>query len=404
MKPCALLSVALCAGVLAGAGHACLNDRDSDLLEKEGRSLPGAMQVITGRFERNPPLFFEMRLQRVASQLKKKPHSLPLYDDAAVASDRLGRSDEALAWMEKKHAQLLQRKPFEQLDAKNAVDKTLREQWYRYYANTGTFRAHRWIAAGANRASIREMKQAAGDIATAIKIKPNAHFGREKYQLMAMKWIIAPPQNKQPRPTLLGLNQSLASAFSGNLPGAENELQHRGLTDAVQGLTGLVVLGNAWESLDVFLALREPLQLQGKGSLAELARLRSIELMHQGKRSLDLSTSNADLMNGFKNSMSRPVPYSSQQIQEIYTRLRTEANEYQQKRTAYMMARLEQGQHPDSHSAFWSEWQDAGPPAPVPFTFWEKHGSAMTIIAVALLGSLVMLFQVRRRYAAPARA
>jgi hypothetical protein len=127
MKRVALLSAAICIGALSSAATACLNDRDT--LAQEARGLPDALQVVTGRFERNPPLFYEMRLKRVATQLKGDPSQLELYDDAAVASDRLGRSDEAIRWIELKRKQLA---PF------NAKDKMLREHWYRYYANGGT--------------------------------------------------------------------------------------------------------------------------------------------------------------------------------------------------------------------------------------------------------------------------
>ena len=48
---------------------------------------------------------------RVTAQLETHPEDLAAYDDAGVACDRLGRGDEAIAWMEKKRAQL------ERLDA-----------------------------------------------------------------------------------------------------------------------------------------------------------------------------------------------------------------------------------------------------------------------------------------------
>ena len=45
------------------------------------------------------------------AHLQSHPEDLAAYDDAGVACDRLGRGDEAIAWMEKKRAQL------EKLDA-----------------------------------------------------------------------------------------------------------------------------------------------------------------------------------------------------------------------------------------------------------------------------------------------
>ena len=43
------------------------------------------------------------------------------------------------------------------------------------------------------------------------------------------------------------------------------------IADAVEGLSGLIVLGNAWESVDIFHALSYALQIDGRSSLAQLA-------------------------------------------------------------------------------------------------------------------------------------
>jgi hypothetical protein len=51
----------------SGTACACLWDRDTLAMEAEG--LPDIINTIAGRFERNPSLFYEMRLQRTAAQL-----------------------------------------------------------------------------------------------------------------------------------------------------------------------------------------------------------------------------------------------------------------------------------------------------------------------------------------------
>src|SRR5690242_9773526 len=93
------LLAAACAIAPAGA---CLWDRDT--LEHEGGKMPDGVQTIVGWFDRNPPLFYEMRLARVTNELRVSPDRLDLYDDAAVAADRLGRDDEAVALMGRKRA------------------------------------------------------------------------------------------------------------------------------------------------------------------------------------------------------------------------------------------------------------------------------------------------------------
>ena len=66
--------------------------------------------------------------------------------------------------------------------------------------------------------------------------------------------------------------------------------------DAIRGLAGLIVLGNAWESVDVFNALDVGLQHDslgyakeregGRNTLAYLAWLRCRELIDSGKSSI----------------------------------------------------------------------------------------------------------------------
>jgi hypothetical protein len=173
---------------------ACLWDRDTPAEERSG--MPEVVAALTGRFQRNPPLYYQMRLARVALQLRSHPGDLAAYDDAGVACDRLGISDEAISWMDRKRVEL------EKLDASRP---DVREHLYRYHANLGTFLVHRWMSQGADRARIDEVESACDEIAKALEINPDAHYGREKYQLQAMKWIVEPPRtdNSQALPNFL---------------------------------------------------------------------------------------------------------------------------------------------------------------------------------------------------------
>ena len=203
--------------------NACLWDRGT--LYAESRGLPNLASVIVGRFERNPPAYYEIRLQRVADEIGTNPERLDLYDDAAVACDRLGRPDEAISWMAKKKQQL------------DKFRTSNEEHSYRYYANLGTFYAHRWFREKDPEKT--DMKEAGRLISKAIEINPDAHFGRERYQLLAIYWILDSPTIKGGYyiPTVLhGLNW---------------DHKH----DAIEGLAGLIVLGAAWESVDSFRCL-----------------------------------------------------------------------------------------------------------------------------------------------------
>jgi len=127
-----ITAFAAISSVLAVTVHACLWDRDT--LAAEAKGLPGITEIITGRFDRFPPLYYEMRLERVSGQLVYELDNLDLYDDAGVACDRLGRSDEAIGWMGRK---------FEAMDRLEAEGLDVGEHRYRYLANLGTFYIHR---------------------------------------------------------------------------------------------------------------------------------------------------------------------------------------------------------------------------------------------------------------------
>ena len=317
---------------------ACLWDRDTPV--DEARGLPEVVAVLTGRFERNPPLFYEMRLERVTDHFVSHPEGLAAYDDAGVACDRLGRGDEAISWMEKKRAQL---------DGLDAARPEVKEQLYRYHANLGTFIVHRWVRQGADRTKIGEVKAARDEIARALEINPNAHFGREKYQLRALEWIVNPPKTEgwQDLPNLLGWSFD-------DIYGQQTD--PKDAHDAVRGLAGLVVLGNAWESVDVFHALNVALQRDsvgyergrdgGRNTLAYLAWLRCRELIDAGKGSM---LPDAPKGEALKTMLPRPDFVEADKLLDpAFVELRAEADAWQAARIAFMTRRLKEGRHPDT--------------------------------------------------------
>ena len=266
--------IALLLGLPLSAA-ACLWDRDTPAEEALG--MPEVVLAITGRFDRNPPLFYHRRLTRVADHLRCHPEDLGAYDDAGVACDRLGLGDEAITWMERKQVRM---------EAIDDSDPGRDVQRYRYHANLGTFLVHRWLRRGADRAKIDEVVAARDEIAEALQINPDAHHGRERYQLRALEWIIDPPEviESAELPNLLGWS-------FGDIYGSETDPEDA--HDAVRGLAGLIVLGDAWESVDVFHALNVALQRDsvrydrgregGRNTLAYFAWLRCRELIDVGQ-------------------------------------------------------------------------------------------------------------------------
>ncbi len=339
--------LACCLG--ATPALACINDRDTLAAEVAaqkggGDGLPPVVRAITGHFDRNPPLYYSMRLKRVAAQLQQDPKRLELYDDAGAACDRLGRSQEAIGWMGKKKRQL------ETL----ALDpQTRREHLYRYLANAGTFHGHLWLRQGANRSNTTELKTGHDMIARAVQIKPKAHFGRERYQLELMNWILNPPL-PQPKEyhavDFLGLSKL-------NQDDNQDRLKSSAFPDALTGLTGLIVLGDAWASFDVYHALMQAIGAQGNSTLAHFAGERCRELLDNGRKSLSphFDSKGSGLLWWTLNY--GQTLESSTDIRRKYFELRADAASYQEARFIYMADKMRVGQHPDTHPSFWAGWK-----------------------------------------------
>jgi tetratricopeptide (TPR) repeat protein len=340
---------------------ACLWDYDT--LAQESAGLPDVKAVIAGGFPRNPPLYYEMRLERVTKLLADNPDDLDAYDAAAVSCDRLGRSDEAIEWMAKKLAAM----------DRMGYDSAAHEQpnhRYRYLANLGTFHAHRWFKNGANREDMADMERGRDLIKQAIEENPNAHFGREKYQLMIMDWVIALRPFDEPvthedgtayprheLPLCLGVDRRELWRVRDD----DSQLDKLGLTGAIDGLSGLITMGAAWESVDVFHALAAAIQITGRSSLAVLAMERCRELIKAGKTSV---VPNAPTGEELFALISKPdddralyghlIKDGTGQIDSAYKQLRNDADTWHQNRTKHMLAQLQKGLHPDTHSDFWS--------------------------------------------------
>ncbi|MGV3722192.1 MAG: hypothetical protein ACO1SX_14890 [Actinomycetota bacterium] len=336
------LLLTLMLALLAAPARACL--WDSDTLEAESKGMPGVVDVITGRFHRNPPLYYELRIRRATVELNESPANLEAFDDLAVAYDRLGKGAEAIAAMEAKR---------KALDRMPAGDAEVRKHHYRYLANQGTFWAHRWFREGADRKRPEMLRRGRDLIRQAIELNPNAHFGREKYQLRALEWILDPAD----QPNLLGLNSPVHAARP------FGHLASLGMGDAVTGLSGLIVLGNAWESVDVFEALTAALHCEGQSSLAYLARLRIAELAAQGKHSI-FTVAAADTAAADDGLRHAPGLTESQtaELRSEFQRLRNAAEAQERKRTEFMLGRLRAGRHPDTDPTFWSGYQEPGKP------------------------------------------
>jgi hypothetical protein len=222
---------------------ACLNDRDT--LADEAKKNRDVLTTLVGGFERNPPLYYQMRIKRIEGDLKSNPKLLSEYDDIAVANDRIGNDDDAIKWIEAK------KKLLGPLDLKNETSK---DEWYRYYANCGTFWVHRWARQGAKGDKIQDVVHGRDLIRHALQINPNAHFGREKYQEMVMSWLVDANKGVLADQATGRSSESLALYVEMilNRQGGDFRAKTR---EAIVGLSGLIRLGGAWQSADVYWAI-----------------------------------------------------------------------------------------------------------------------------------------------------
>jgi tetratricopeptide (TPR) repeat protein len=141
----------------ASPALACIWDRDT--LRDEQRGLPSVAAVLAGRWEQHSDLYYEQRLTESRQTLAADPADLAAADDLAVALERLGRHDEAIA---------------------AATEQLARDpDRYETLANLGTFHLHRWLKEKGR----ADLEAGIEHIRRAIEINPDAHFGREKYQL-----------------------------------------------------------------------------------------------------------------------------------------------------------------------------------------------------------------------------
>lgn len=369
-------SVGVCAAPALTA--ACL--WDSDTLRLEASAFPGIAEVLTGRFERQPPRYYEMRLERVARLIEKEPANLDAYDDAGVACDRLGRSDEAVAWMTEKATAI----------AKAEADgRSTGAHAYRYHANLGSFHAHRWFRNGASREDLSDLRKADAEIAEAIRINPDAHFGREKYQLAAIRWLIELPEPPS------GEQASFLTPFVERDLGMPPEIPFAP-DEAVRGLTGLIVLGNAWESVDVHWALGAALAFHKDSSVAFLAQMRVDELLSLRKESVHPRFDRSiQVGQGFFRPLMLELDDDRKgEAQAYFVKARLAAQDWNTLRWAFMNSRFEQGKHPDTDADFWQGWTDQPPPSlphsvrDLPQSFrdlpWFAIGGSVLVLAVGL--------------------
>ncbi len=285
--PTRLLAVALalCLILPPQAALACLWDYDT--LRDEQRGLPTMLAILSGKWERHSDYFYEQRVERMSALLAQEPGNLPAIDNLAVALEKLGRVDEAIVLMQEKLA----------------LPDDGEHPHYTTHANLGTFFLHRF-GAGGDRA---DLDRGIDHIRTALEINPDAHFGREKYQLQVAEYIRAAQDDPAVLdrgsfvlPLILGpqwmerLEQRLAEAGEDQQErndaleqtrtliegrrSASDDLKAK-LQPAIDGIVGMIRFGTG-TSPHLYYALGDLLAARGDKHLASRAYLRALEFNH----------------------------------------------------------------------------------------------------------------------------
>ncbi|HEX8698977.1 MAG TPA: tetratricopeptide repeat protein [Myxococcaceae bacterium] len=228
---------------------ACLWDEDT--LKEESFGLAEVAETVQGKIFKHSPVFYERKVAYTESLLKQEKVSPDRYDDLAVAYEKLGRTQEAIALMEVKE------KRFPGL--------------YTTAANLGTFHAH----AG-------DFPKALELLRKGLKINPNAHFGREKYQVKAIEYLQRLAKNPElvRKEELLGLPlapEDAAFVMNEKERPAESN-RPKVPNDAATALAGIIRFGSGDKSPHVWFSLGNALAWQGHKNLA-IRALRRAELL-----------------------------------------------------------------------------------------------------------------------------
>lgn len=230
---------------LSSAAFACLWDHDT--IKMERARFPDTLELITGKFLRHSPEFYEWRIKDRLKKLEADPKNVSLLDDLSVAYDKTGRHDLAIETAKK--------------------IESLQPGRYETAANLGTFYFH----AG-------KLEEGLPHIERALKINPNAHFGREKYQKALVEYVLKRRKAGATLPLAdvtvherqkgYGVQKATIShSFFDDLwPNAHREQRPKSeqISAAIRGVVGMMKFGN-YDS---------PLLLEALGSLLAQRDLR----------------------------------------------------------------------------------------------------------------------------------
>lgn len=233
----------------APQASACLWDNDT--LKEESLGQGDVAEIVKGKIPKHSSFFYEEKVKYTKALVDKGDAPAERYDDLAVAYDKLGLQKEAIAVMEAKEARF--------------------PGLYTTYANLGTFYAH----AGELEKGLELLKKA-------VTINPEAHFGREEYQIKAIEYLLAAKADPKlvQKKDFLGLDVTDADNLL-RFGDTRKAFEKAGLKENVfVALAGIIRFGNGEQSPHVWFSLGMALGYKGDRQLAIRAFRRAELLGH----------------------------------------------------------------------------------------------------------------------------
>lgn len=356
---------------VAGAGTvatswACLWDYDT--VRAEARFHPEVLAAVAGRFEVYPAKYYELRLERSSKRVAGDAGLLDDYDACATASDKLGRSDDAIAWMRRKASAINAAK----LPPGHA-------HRYRYHANLGTMLAHKFLRDGPE-AEPKLLDESIAELRKALQIDPDAHFGREIVQLKAIEALRS-----------LRTGEDEAEGFVRQWIGFCEKV---GRKKVQEGIIGMMAFGGTWDSADLSGLLY--LSMSGDDGMMAAQIRRRYDRQSQAHRPILVTP---DVL----EEMRMLAPAEPGPSDRAFAMLDANGETFRAHVAEHVRGRLDAGRHPDWDPTFWAGYEPV-PPVDVrklPGGFSVTHGNAPYVIgavAAAVAGSAtLMVWYVRRR-------
>ena len=252
MRSLLACALALTLAATPRIADACLWDYDT--LKEESLGQADAAAVIGGDLHKHSKAFYEAKVEYTRALVAKGNATKDRYDDLAVALAKLGKHDDAIAILADKE----QKFPGE----------------YTTEANLGTFLAMK----GDTKGALDHLKKA-------IAINPDAHFGREKFQIQLLEYLQRVASNK----TLPEKENFLGIEVGKDHAGESAVIIHvsRGHnpkvklpTPPVAAIVGLMRFGDGQDNPHLWYALGWALVDQGNAQLAVRAFRRGELLGH----------------------------------------------------------------------------------------------------------------------------